>query len=44
MKKNIKELDIVDFDEMVQRVEEEAIKIENNFLQLITESNNEDGT
>ena len=37
MKKSIKEMDVVDMDELIERVEEEAIRIENEFLKLFPE-------
>ena len=37
MKKNIKELDIVDLDDIVQAVEQHSVEIENNFIKLYTD-------
>lgn len=37
MKKCIKELDIVDFEEMVQKIEQEALLVEMNLLKLYAE-------
>ena len=37
MKKNIKEMEIVEMEEFIERVEEEAVKIENEFLKLFPE-------
>lgn len=34
MKKNIKELDIVDIEELLTKIEQEAVNIENNFLKM----------
>lgn len=37
MKKNIDELDNIDMEEMIERVEYEARKIERKFLRLFTD-------
>jgi hypothetical protein len=37
MKKNIKELEIVDTDELIEKIEQEANDIETNFLNLYSE-------
>ncbi len=37
MKKNIKELEVVDIEELNTRIEEEAVKIENAFCKLFTD-------
>ncbi len=34
MKKNIKELEIVDIEELLAKIEQEAASIENNFLKM----------
>ena len=37
MKKNIKELENVDTDEIVEKIEQEAVEIENKFIKLFSE-------
>jgi hypothetical protein len=37
MKKNIKELELYDLDEIITEVEEHAIEVENNLLKLYAE-------
>ena len=41
MKKNIKELDAVDSEELIEKVEEEANNIESNFLKMFSEQPDE---
>lgn len=38
MKKNIKELDNIELEDLLQQVEEHAVNIENNFLKLFGEA------
>ena len=38
MKKNIEEIDSLDLDEMLDKVEEEANKIENNFFKIFKDT------
>lgn len=42
MKKNIKELDNIELEDLLQQVEEHAVNIENNFLQLFGEARQEE--
>lgn len=37
MRKSIKELDIIDSEELHEKVEAEAVEIENNFLRVVNE-------
>jgi len=37
MKKNIKELDNIDMDELLEKVESEAVEVENRFLKMFNE-------
>lgn len=37
MKKNIKELENLDLDEMIQEVENHAVAVENNFIKMFSE-------
>jgi hypothetical protein len=37
MRKSIKELDIVDSEELHEKIEAEAVEIENNFLRVVNE-------
>lgn len=37
MKKNIKELDGVDLDDLLEKIEQEAVKIETNFINMYSE-------
>ena len=37
MRKSIKELDIIDSEELHEKIEAEAVEIENNFLRVVNE-------
>jgi hypothetical protein len=42
MKKNIKELDNIDLEELIQQVEAHAVEVENKFLRLFGEAREEE--
>ena len=37
MKKNIRELDVLDFDDMLDKIESDAVQVEQNFLKMYAE-------